>query len=134
MLVELVTNRTERMSPGSVLSAGGRALEVERASVYRQRWRVSFAGVGDRAAAEELRGAILCAEAVGDEKVLWVHELIGASVEDVDRCRLGTVVAVEANPASDLLVLDDGSLVPLTFVVTSMEGRVVVDLPPGLVE
>ena len=44
-----------------------------------------------------------------------------------------------ANPASDLLELDSGALVPLRFVVggveTTPEGRVVrVDPPPGLFE
>ena len=42
---------------------------------------------------------------------------------------VGTVAAVEANPASDLLVLDGGGLVPLPFVVGRRGGgRLVVDL------
>jgi 16S rRNA processing protein RimM len=44
----------------------------------------------------------------------------------------GTVVAVEANPASDLLVLDSGALVPLRFVVTEGPGSLTVDVPAGL--
>jgi 16S rRNA processing protein RimM len=44
------------------------------------------------------------------------------------------VVAVEANPAHDLLVLDDGALVPVVFVVEHTPGRVVVDPPAGLLE
>ena len=36
---------------------------------------------------------------------------------DTDGHELGTVTAVEANPASDLLVLDGGGLIPLRFVV-----------------
>jgi 16S rRNA processing protein RimM len=47
---------------------------------------------------------------------------------------LGTVAAVEANPASDLLVLDGGGLVPLTFLVTAEPGRLVVDPPAGLLD
>ena len=44
-------------------------------------------------------------------------------------------MGVEANPASDLLVLDSGALVPLTFV-TSVDPnvRVDVDVPEGLFE
>ncbi len=42
------------------------------------------------------------------------------------------MTAVEANPASDLLVLDSGALVPLTFVVASEPGKLTVDAPPGL--
>ena len=41
---------------------------------------------------------------------------------------------VEANPASDLLVMDDGNLVPLRFVVDRAPGRIVVDVPAGLFE
>ncbi len=44
-------------------------------------------------------------------------------VEDTGGTRLGTVVSVEANPASDLLVLDGGALIPLRFVVGSVPGR-----------
>ena len=64
---------------------------------------------------------------------LWVHELVGATVESSDGRELGVVAAVEANPASDLLVLADGGLVPLRFVVSHEPGqRVVVDVPDGL--
>ena len=45
------------------------------------------------------------------------------------------VVGVEANPASDLLVLDSGALVPLTFVTTvEANVRIEVDVPEGLFE
>jgi 16S rRNA processing protein RimM len=45
------------------------------------------------------------------------------------------VVDVESNPASDILVLDSGALVPLTFV-TNVEAnvRIDVDVPEGLFE
>jgi len=43
------------------------------------------------------------------------------------------VMEVEANPASDLLVLAQG-LVPLTFVVDRSPRRVVIDPPEGLIE
>ncbi len=44
----------------------------------------------------------------------------------------GRVESVQANPASDLLVLDTGPLVPLRFVVEQRDGTVVVDAPEGL--
>ena len=44
----------------------------------------------------------------------------------------GTVTAVEANPASDLLVVDGSHLVPVRFVVSHSPGRVVVDVPEGI--
>ena len=40
-----------------------------------------------------------------DDDTLWIHELIGAEVVGVDGRSYGAVEAVEANPASDLLVL-----------------------------
>jgi hypothetical protein len=41
---------------------------------------------------------------------------------------------VEANPASDILVLDDDQMVPLRFVVDRQPGRLVIDPPEGLLE
>jgi 16S rRNA processing protein RimM len=45
---------------------------------------------------------------------------------------LGTCTSVLANPAHDILELDNGGLVPVVFVVEATEGRVVVDPPEGL--
>jgi 16S rRNA processing protein RimM len=39
---------------------------------------------------------------------------------------------VQANPASDLLVLDTGALVPVRFVVERLVDALVVDAPQGL--
>ena len=108
--------------------------KVVRSSPHQGRWIVAFAGVDDRDAAERLRGVVLRAEALDEQGTLWVHELIGAEVVDAAGTVHGRVEAVQANPASDLLVLEDGRLVPLTFVVSSGEGRVVIDPPPGLME
>jgi ribosomal 30S subunit maturation factor RimM len=65
-----------------------------------------------------------------------VHELIGALVRDQAGTELGTVGAVEANPASDLLVLEGGGLIPLRFVTERDEvsGTLVVDIPEGLLD
>ena len=71
-----------------------------------------------------------------DPDTLWVHDLIGAVVDDTGGTRLGTVVSVEANPASDLLVLDGGALIPLRFVVGGRcpGGVSTVELPDGLLD
>ncbi len=61
-----------------------------------------------------------------------MHELVGSTVVDRAGVRRGTVVAVEANPAHDLLVLEDGTLVPMVFVVDQRDGDVVIDPPDGL--
>ena len=52
-----------------------------------------------------------------------------------DGVERGRVVEVEENPASDILVLDSGALVPLTFVVEiEPNERIVIDAPEGLFE
>ncbi|MGH9190463.1 MAG: ribosome maturation factor RimM [Acidimicrobiales bacterium] len=135
VIVELTSNRPEqRLAPGSVLVSSGDALVVTAARPHQGRWIVSFAGFGDREEAEELRGRVLSAEPLDEAELgtLWVHELVGSEVFDIAGTRFGTVAAVEANPASDLLVLDDGRLVPLTFVTESGGGRTVIDPPAGL--
>ncbi len=134
VVVELFTNRTERLAPGTVLDTAGGPLEVVRSSAHHHRWIVAFVGVGDHAGAEALRDVVLSAEALDDPDALWVHELVGAEVVDTAGVSHGPVVAVEANPASDLLVLEGGGLVPLRFVVSQEPGRVVVDLPAGLLD
>ena len=74
------------------------------------------------------------AAALEDPEALFVHDLVGREVVEVDGTPHGTVVAVQANPASDLLVLEDGNLVPLRFVVSRELGSIVVDVPAGLFE
>lgn len=139
VVVSLVTNRTERLAPGAELRIAGATLKVRRARPFGKRWVVAFEGCVDRDRAERLRSAVLSAEPLEDPTELWVHELIGADLVCTEGTGRGTVTAVQANPASDLLVTDGGALVPLTFVVSvdrSGDGgaRVVVDAPAGLFE
>ena len=133
-VVELVSNRPERMQPGSVLYTSSEALRVQRARPFKQRFLVWFDGVSDLQAAERLRGETLLGRPLSDPEALWVHELVGAVVRSVDGSELGRVRSVLANPASDLLELDGGSLVPVRFVVDHSPGAVVVDLPAGLLD
>lgn len=133
--ITLSSERPERLAPGSILYAGDRALVVEKARPHQGRWLVYFDGIGDRTAAEALLGVVLTGDALPTEAgELWVHELIGASVRDRTGRDLGAVVAVEANPASDLLVLDGDVLVPMAFVVEQGPGYVVIDPPEGLLD
>jgi 16S rRNA processing protein RimM len=136
VIVSLSTNRSERLEPGSVLTTHeGRGLRVIRASPHKGRYIVVFEGVDGIDAAEGLRGTDLFAPPLEDRSELWVHELVGSRVVDAEGRLLGIVEAVQANPASDLLVLEDGGLVPLRFVVRSDPGvSVTVDVPDGLLE
>jgi 16S rRNA processing protein RimM len=147
VVVEAVSNRRERFVAGSVLWAGDRAMPVRRAgvqggpdpagSISRDRWIVSFEGIDDRTTAERLRGTVLTGDPLpGDDDAdeLWVHQLVGSELVDSSGRAFGRVAAVEANPASDLLVLESGALVPMVFVVEAGDGRVVVDPPAGLLD
>lgn len=141
VIVSLITNRPgNRLDPGFSFVTDRGDLTVERSSPHQGRWIVAFAGVADRDGAEALRGTVLTASPLSendddDDETLWVHELIGAEVVGVDGRSHGTVEAVESNPASDLLVLPGGKLVPLVFVVSGpTAGRLVIDSPPGLLD
>jgi 16S rRNA processing protein RimM len=135
--VTLTSDRSERVEPGAVMHAEERELVVATSRPHRGRWLVRFEGVEDRSGAEHLRGAVLTAAPLapsGDTDELWVHQIVGAEVRDASGRVLGRVSAVEPNPAHDLLVLDDGTLVPAVFVVEHHAGTVVVDPPAGLMD
>jgi 16S rRNA processing protein RimM len=133
VVVRLVTNRVERLAPGTTLSSTVGPLTVLSSREHLGRFIVEFDGVRDRAEADRLRGALLLALPVDDDDELWVHELIGALVVDQDGIERGRVEAVQANPASDLLVLEGGALVPVRFVTGVDPGvRVHVEVPLGL--
>jgi 16S rRNA processing protein RimM len=132
--VTFISNRPERTAPGARMYAADRELVVRTARRHQHRWLVQFDGIDDRTAAERLLGVVLTADAIDDDAELWAHELVGAEVVDRAGARIGTVTAVQANPAHDLLVLDTGPLVPVVFVVERGDGRVVVDVPDGLLE
>lgn len=134
--VELWADRPERVVAGAAFSAaGGRTLQVVRSRPHRGRHLVVFEGVDDRDSAEALRGVTLEAPPLDEPDTMWVHELVGARVTTVGGHPVGVVAAVEANPASDLLVLADGGLIPLVFVVDHRPGEeVTVDIPAGLLD
>lgn len=136
VIVTLTTNRDERLAPGSVLrldGAAGREVTVVSAVPYQHRWLVAFDGVYDRNGSEAISHRDLYAEPIEDPDALFVHDLIGRAIRDQTGAHRGVVTAIEANPASDLLVLDTGALVPLRFVVsTATPGVITVDVPDGL--
>jgi 16S rRNA processing protein RimM len=141
VVVQLWTDLSERLDPGAELTTDKGSLVVETSRHFRDRWIVHFEGVLDRTGAERLRGTELEAPPIEVEGKLFVHKLVGAEVVDLSGTPLGTVTAVEANPASDLLVLSGGGLIPLRFVVEpegggggAQPGRLVVDIPEGLLD
>ena len=151
--MSLVTNMVEvRTSPGAVLDAGDRTLTVAASRPHGHRWLLRFEGVTGRGEAEALRGRALRAAPLsldettagplppsathGSEVVAFVHDLIGRRLVDQWGEDHGEIVAVVENPASDLLELADGRLVPLTFyrARNARAGTVTVEVPEGLLD
>ncbi|HEY8080612.1 MAG TPA: ribosome maturation factor RimM [Acidimicrobiales bacterium] len=134
VVVRLVTDQVDRLGVASVLMTDHGELTVRSSRPLKDRFVVAFEGVDSVEAAESLRGVVLRAAPLALDDVLWVDEVIGATVVTTDGRTLGVVEAVEANPASDLLVVEGGVLVPVRFVVGGLIDRTVtVDVPEGLV-
>ncbi len=142
-----------RFAPGSSFpghTPAAAPLVVAGARWHAGRLLLRFRGVGDRSAAEALRGQILTiapsavgAAADGDDDpddFWWDRDLVGLRVSTVAGMDVGVVVDVVHTPAGELLAVDraDGREVLIPFVreivprVDVLDGRLVVDLPPGL--
>jgi len=125
------------VDPGTELASARGTLTVVWSTPFgRDRYIVQFEGVEDRTAAESLRGVELEAEPIEVADTLWVHELVGAVVRDAAGNELGSITSVEANPASDLIVLESGGLIPVRFVThhDPAAQTVDVDIPEGLLD
>jgi len=134
VVVALTSNVDQRLAPGAAVFTDGASLTVERSRPHQGKWIVQFVGVSSREAAEALGRPTLYGDPLDDPEALWIHELIDAAVIDGSGDDRGHVVEVHDNPASDLLVLSTGAIVPLTFVTGFADGVVTVDVPEGLFE
>lgn len=133
VFVQLLSDSDRRVAPGAELIAGEQTLVVETSRVASNGRRVvKFAEIPDRTAAETYANQLLRGRPLDDPDALWVHELIGRRVVEVDGTERGECVSVIANPAADLLELDSGALVPSNFVISNSDGVIVVDTPEGL--
>ncbi|TDB81596.1 ribosome maturation factor RimM [Actinomadura sp. KC216] len=120
-------------------------LTVERVRWHSGRLLVRFAGIGDRDAAEELRGTWLVVDAdeippSADPDDFHDRELIGLAVVTAEGADVGRVADV-LHHGQDLLVVDGPAgetLVPfVTALVPEVDvpgGRLVIDPPPGLLD
>ena len=130
-----------RFSPGAILrTESDRRLTVRTARPHQSGLLIRFEEIGDRNAAEELRGQVLLVPAEEapelPEGSYWPHQLIGLEVVTEEGRSLGAIAEVAHNPANDVWTTDAGVLVPAVreFVV-SVEpeaGRVVIRDIPGL--
>ncbi len=137
VLVRFTTDLVdERTAAGAELTVGGHPFVVEAARPHKGagHYLVRFVGVQDRDAADALRGATVEAEALDETDAVFVHEVIGRTLVDQHEVAHGSVVAVIDNPASDLMELEDGRLVPFAFLVELADGVVRVDVPLGLLD
>ena len=120
-------------------------LTIEAVRPHQGRLLVTFGGVPDRDAAEDLRGVLLCVDrdSVGepdDPDEFHDQQLIGLRAESTAGEPIGEVVAIEHAPASDLLVVrrSDGrdALVPFVHAIVPevdvAGGRLVLTPPDGL--
>ena len=142
--VQPLTEVGARFVPGSVLRLeDGRTLTVETSRPHRDRVLVKFEGVADRDHADALRGSVLLVDAadappIEERDRYWIHQVVGLQVITEDGRPLGWIREVEANPANDLWVTEDGALIPaVREVVVGVDldaGRVTVRELPGLFE
>ncbi len=156
LLVRPLTDYPEsHFAPGVVHLPGDDAAEkpsrslppltIEAIRPYRRGFLVKFAGVGDRTAADRLRGLYLLrpfdtVDDLADGEVFY-HELLGAAVTTRDGEDLGEVAEVFPVKPSDLLqVIGPAGEVMIPFtreIVADFDRdrrRVVVDLPPGFLD
>jgi 16S rRNA processing protein RimM len=128
-----------------VATGGPTTLTVTRARDNNGILLLTFAEVGDRSTAEDLRDVILEAEVAeeSDEPDAWYdHELVGLIAVDPSGTRLGEIVAVQHPGAQDLLVVrttaGENRLVPFVVAIVPevdpRAGRIVIDAPAGLLE
>ena len=144
--------RDRRVSTGPAAVAGVR-FEVPKQLVLEQiRWHqgrgiAQFENIYDRNVAEELRGVYLQVDSADvalpdDPDEFLDHQLIGLRVESADGTLHGTVDRIDHAPASDMIVLRKAgggtALIPfVTAMVPTVDvagGRIVVDLPEGLLD
>jgi 16S rRNA processing protein RimM len=139
--VESLTDREdERFAVGSTLFVEGRdePLKIVEAVPDGQGWRVRFAEVTDRTASEKLRDVYLEAVVAPGEELprgeFYWHEVIGASVSDVDGTLLGKVVDVYRAGGAEVVVVRGpaGEMdIPLVRAVVRIfapaRGEIVVD-------
>lgn len=135
-----------RFEPGSTIfldERQDRPLTVASSRPHRQRLLVSFHEVGDRTAAEELRGHYLFVPSSSapplPEGEYWAHDLVGCEVWTEEGRLLGAVGEVIHGPANDVWAIKGQGvevLIPalkdVVHEVDTAGRRIVVREVPGL--
>lgn len=135
VVVAFTTDRhAERAAVGTELLVGEDHLRVAASRPHKGQYLIRFEGFDDRDRADTLRGRIVRAVAIEDDEAIFVHEVIGLDLVDQYGVGHGRVSAVVDNPASDLMELADGRLVPFVFITEVTDTEVRVDVPEGLLD
>ena len=133
LIVALTSNVDERIKTGTEIYLKSKKKYVITSSKpYKKHFLVSLSGIKSRTEAENLAGELLFAKPLEDAKIKWAHDLIGNSVIDNEGNSRGLIVEILANPASDLLVLEDETLIPVVFLKDVKDNKVFVDTPKGI--
>ena len=139
--VESLTDRPdERFAVGKVLFREGSdsPLTITEADTDAVGWRVRFAEVPDRTAAESMRDVYLEAVVAPGQELprgeFYWHQVVGSAVKDVDGAALGEVVDIYRAGGADVAVVHGpaGELdIPLVRSVVRIfapaRGEIVVD-------
>jgi len=153
LAVEVRTDDPElRLAAGTVLATEPAAvgpLTVSGARWHAGRLLLSFAGVADRAAADQLRGTLLVVDSadledIEDPDEFRDYQLIGLTVVLTDGELVGKVSDI-LHYGQDLLVVTGsgeraGAEIMIPFVAELVPevdidgGRVIIDPPPGLLD
>lgn len=139
--VESLTDRPdERFAVGQVLFREGSdsPLTIAEADTDAVGWRVRFAEVPDRTAAEALRDAYLEAVVAPGQELprgeFYWHQVVGSAVTDVDGTALGEVVDIYRAGGADVAVvrgpageLDIPLVRSIVRIFAPARGEIVVD-------
>lgn len=138
VFISLTSDVPQRQSVGAefVVITGGveKRLVIESIRPQQDRFVVHFEGLNDRSDAEKLTNKFLFAAPIDDDEALWVHQLIGSLVVDVEGNTWGTCTGVLNNPAHEILEIEGGLLVPVPFVESCDGVTTVIRPPEGLRE
>ncbi len=123
-------------SYGPLQTGDGRVIDILRIKPAKDEFIADLKDVKDRNAAEALSGTDLF---IAREKLppaqpgeFYLHDLIGKDVL-ADGAALGKVASIENYGAGDLMELDNGELIPVSFITRAADA-VTVDLPPAYFE
>ena len=139
----------DRFAEGAVLVTNEdtpREFEITGVRGHQGDYIITFNGIGDRNAAEALRGIQFTIDRA-DRRALevgewWPEDLVGCDVTTVDGDPVGVIADVVTGTSQDRLVVEtpEGSRAEIPFVdalvpeVDVENRRIVVDLPEGLLE